>query len=70
MGCTWQRQKIEINPIGFFSRNDNSGKDNENPIDKNRESIINGQTYYHTLLSKKSGKKKLKMKMTKLTINN
>ena len=59
MGCTWQRQKIEINPIGFFSRNDNSGKDNENPIDKNRESIINGQTYYHTLLSKKCGKKTL-----------
>ena len=58
MGCACQRQKIEINPIGFFSRNDNSGKDNENPIDKNRESIINGQTYYHTLLSKKCGKKK------------
>ena len=31
----------------------------ENPTDKNRESIINGQTYYHTLLSKKCGKKKL-----------
>ena len=59
MGCIWQRQKIEINPIGFFSRNDNSEKDNENPTDKNRESIINGQTYYHTLLSKKCGKKKL-----------
>ena len=58
MGCTWQRQKIEINPIGFFSRNDNSGKDIENPTDKSRESIINGQTYYHTLLSKKCWKKK------------
>ena len=53
-----QRQKIEITPIGFFSRSYCSGKDIENPIDKNRESIINGQTYYHTLLSKKCGKKK------------
>ena len=35
-----------------------SGKDIENPTDKNRESIINGQTYYQTLLSKKCGKKK------------
>ncbi len=47
MGCG-QRQKIEINPIGFFSRSYCSGKDIENPTDKNRESIINGQTYYHT----------------------
>ena len=59
MGCTWQRQKIEINPIGIFSRSYCSGKDIENPTDKNRENIINGQTYYHTLLSKKCGKKKL-----------
>ena len=58
MGCACQRQKIEINPIGFFSRSYCSGKDIENPIDKNRESIINGQTYYQTLLSKKCGKKK------------
>ena len=58
MGCACQRQKIEINPIGFFSRSYCSGKDIENPTDKNRESIINGQTYYQTLLSKKCGKKK------------
>ena len=43
----------------IFFKNYCSGKDNENPTDKNRESIINGQTYYHTLLSKKCGKKKL-----------
>ena len=36
-----------------------SGKDIENPTDKNRESIINGQTYYHTLLNKKCEKKTL-----------